>query len=90
MIPELAVPQRKPDILGEVTYAQLKSGKIKISGKEVPSASLSSYSRALEIAGTLKEWIQGGKFLLTEPVAQLPGAESGITFKPLEERPIES
>lgn len=84
-----AYPQRKPDILGEVTYAQLKSGKIKIGKKELPTASLSSYSRALEIAGTLKEWIQDGKFLLTEPVAYLPGAESGITFKPLDERPIE-
>jgi len=27
--------------------------------------------------------------LLTEPVAPLPGIESGITFKPLKERPIE-
>lgn len=44
---------------------------------------------AVEIAGTLKEWILSGKFTLTEPVAPLPGAESGITFKPLKERPIE-
>jgi hypothetical protein len=36
----------------------------------------------------LKEWIKKGKFLLTEPVAPLPGVESGIVFKPLEERPI--
>ena len=84
-----AYPQMKPDILGEVSYAQLKSGKIIIQGKEVPTASLSSYSRAVEIATTLKEWILSGKFLLTEPVAPLPGVESGITFKPLKERPIE-
>ncbi|MFC1913892.1 homocysteine biosynthesis protein [Chloroflexota bacterium] len=84
-----AYPQRKPDILGEVNYAQLKSGKIKIGGKEVPTASLSSYSKAVEIATTLKERIQSGKFLLTEAVAPIPGAESGITFKPLNERPIE-
>jgi len=82
-------PQLKPDILGEVSYADLKSGKITIQGKEVPTASLSSYPRAVEIASTLKEWILGGKFLLTEPVAPLPGVESGITFKPLKERPIE-
>ncbi|MCL0058037.1 homocysteine biosynthesis protein [Dehalococcoidales bacterium] len=85
-----AYPQMKPDILGEVSYAQLKSGKIVIQGKEVPTASLSSYSRAVEIAQILKEWIQTGKFLLTEPVAPLPGIESGITFKPLKERPIET
>jgi len=84
-----AYPQMKPDILGEVSYAQLKSGKITVQGKEVPTASLSSYSRALEIATILKEWILSEKFLLTEPVAPLPGVESGITFKPLNERPIE-
>jgi uncharacterized protein (DUF39 family) len=82
-------PQLKPDILGEVSYAQLKSGKITVKGKEAPTASLSSYPRAVEIANILKEWILSGKFLLTEPVAPLPGIESGITSKPLKERPIE-
>jgi uncharacterized protein (DUF39 family) len=84
-----AYPNLKPDILGEVSYAELKSGKIKVKGKQVPTASLSSYSRAVEIANMLKQWIVSGKFLLTEPVAPLPGVESGITFKPLKERPIE-
>ena len=84
-----AYPQLQSDILGEVSYAQLKSGKIIIQGKEVPTASLSSYPRAVEIATTLKEWILSGKFLLTEPVAPLPGVESGVTFKSLKERPIE-
>jgi len=84
-----AYPQMKPDILGEVSYAQLKTGKIIVQGKEVPTASLSSYPRAVEIAATLKEWILSGKFLLTQPVAPLPGVESGVTFKPLKERPIQ-
>jgi uncharacterized protein (DUF39 family) len=84
-----AYPQRRPDILGEVNYAQLKSGKIKVQGKAVPTASLSSYSKAVEIANTLKDWIQKGEFYLTEPVAPLPGVESGIVFKPMEERPFE-
>jgi uncharacterized protein (DUF39 family) len=83
-----AYPQRKPDILAEVNYAELRSGKIKVQGQEVPSASLSSYPGAVEIANILKEWIKKGEFLLTEPVAPLPGVESGIVFKPLEERPI--
>ncbi len=83
-----AYPQRKPDVLGEVSYAELKSGVIKVQGEEVPTASLSSYPKAVEIANILKEWIKRGEFLLTEPVAPLPGAESGITIKPLEERPI--
>jgi uncharacterized protein (DUF39 family) len=83
-----AYPQRKPDILAEVSYAELKRGTIKVQGQEVPTASLSSYPGAVEIATILKGWIKKGEFLLTEPVAALPGVESGIVFKPLEERPI--
>ncbi|TET87418.1 MAG: hypothetical protein E3J34_02085, partial [Dehalococcoidia bacterium] len=82
-------PQRKSDVLGEVSYAQLKSGKIIVQGKEIPTASLSSYPKAAEIAQTLKEWIRKGEFQLTELVAPLPGVEAGITFKNIEERPIE-
>ncbi|MBM4462141.1 MAG: hypothetical protein FJ012_02240 [Chloroflexi bacterium] len=81
-----AYPQMKPDILGEVSYAELKSGRITVQGKDVPTASLSSYAKAVEIAQTIKKWISHGEFLLTEPVAPLPGVESGITFKPLKER----
>jgi len=84
----VAYPQRLPDVLAEASYAELKSGKIKLQGKEIPTASLSSYHKALEIANTLKDWIKKGEFLLTEPVAPLPGVESGIKFKALEERPI--
>jgi len=84
-----AYPQGKPDILAEVSYAELKSGKIRVKDKDVPTASLSSYPRAVEIAAILKEWILTGKFLLTEPVEPLPSAESGVIFKPLNERPIE-
>jgi uncharacterized protein (DUF39 family) len=84
-----AFPQRKPDIVAEVNYADLRSGKVKIKGKEVPTASLSSYPRAIEIANILKGWVQTGKFLLTKPVAPIPGADSGITCKPLNERPVE-
>ena len=83
-----AYPNCKPGVLGEVSYGQLKSGQVMIQGKEIPTASLSSYSRAVEIASLLREWIISGKFQLTEPVAPLPGVEAGITFKPLKERPI--
>jgi uncharacterized protein (DUF39 family) len=48
-----AYPQVKPGSLGEVSYEQLKSGKIVVQDKEVP------------------------------------GPESGLTFKLLKERPIE-
>jgi uncharacterized protein (DUF39 family) len=67
-------PQGTGKVLGEVTYAQLKSGAIELEGRELPTASLSSYSRAREIAVTLKEWIGQGRFLLTHPVQLLPCA----------------
>jgi len=84
-----AYPNMKPETLGEVSYAQLKSGRVKLKDKEIPTASLSSYSRAVEIANTLKQWIAKGKFLLTQPVTPLPGVEAGIKLKPLKERRIE-
>ncbi|MBU0533963.1 MAG: homocysteine biosynthesis protein [Candidatus Omnitrophica bacterium] len=83
-----AYPKVIPGSLGEVNYAQLKSGKIIVQGKEIPTASLSSYSKAREIALTLKNWIKSGKFLLSEPVGSIPGPKSGITFQSLKERPI--
>jgi len=82
-------PYNRPKDLGRVTYAELRSGKITVLGKEVPTASLSSYAKAREIAQTLKEWIKAGKFLLGEPVQLLPSADSGLTFKMLNERPVQ-
>jgi uncharacterized protein (DUF39 family) len=82
-------PLMIPGSLGEVNYAQLKSGKINIQGKDVPTGNLSSYSKARQISEELKSWIQKGNFLLTQAVAALPGAESGYTFKPLKERPLD-
>ena len=58
--------------LGEVNYKQLKGGKIKFNGKEIPSTPLSSYPKAKKIAEILKDWIQKGKFLLGEPQQGLP------------------
>ncbi len=79
-------PERIGKSLCEVTYAQLKSGKIKVNGKTVSTYPISSYSMALEIASVLKEWIQTGDFLLSSPVAPIPGIDSGITLNTLEER----
>jgi len=83
-----AYPNCIPGSLGEVTYAQLKSGSITVKGKKVPTAGLSSYSRAREVANTLKNWIAEGSFLLSEPVAPMPSVDSGLKFKFLQERPV--
>ncbi len=80
-------PQMEGEPLGYVSYAELRSGTIEVRGKKVPTASLSSYPKAREIAEILKEQIQSGEFFLSRPAELLPSAESGKTFRPLRERP---
>lgn len=79
-------PYSKPIDLGFVSVADLKKGKVIIEGKEVITTPQSSYPRARIIAATLKEWISQGKFELTCPVAQLPGADANIEFKSIPDR----
>jgi uncharacterized protein (DUF39 family) len=59
---------------GQVSYAELKSGLVKINGEDVPTVPLSSIVKAREIANTLKKWIRDGEFLLGEPQFTLPAA----------------
>jgi uncharacterized protein (DUF39 family) len=58
--------------LGQISYAELKSGSITFNGQEVPTVPLSSYTRAKEIANLTKSWIEKGEFLLTVPQVGLP------------------
>jgi len=57
---------------GQVSYAELKSGSIKLNGQEVPTVPLSSLVKAREIAEILKKKISKGKFNLGEPQFTLP------------------
>lgn len=57
---------------GQVSYAELKSGHIKLNGQEVPTVPLSSMVKAREIANILKKNISQGKFTLGEPQFTLP------------------
>lgn len=77
-------PQRGGEVLAEVSYAELRSGAITVGGKRVPTAPLSSLARAREIAQTLKQWIAGGKFELSAPVAALPAAGASPALRSLE------
>ncbi|MFH1361281.1 MAG: homocysteine biosynthesis protein [bacterium] len=83
-----AYPNGKPDVLGEVDYKTIKSGVIEVKGKQVPTAGISSYKKAIEIAEDLKKQIKEKKFFLTEKVADLPVGDSAPKFKPLKERPV--
>ncbi len=64
--------------LGQVSYAELKSGTIRLDGQDIPTVPLSSYVRAVEIARLLKDRIEKGAFLLTQPIETLPSGENGI------------
>jgi uncharacterized protein (DUF39 family) len=70
---------RKP--LKHFSYAELRSGRVELFGKEVRTSSLSSYFKARQIAETLAERIESGEFLLTEPVAPLPADKGPGTLE---------
>jgi uncharacterized protein (DUF39 family) len=67
-------PSGESKSLGQVSYAELKSGVIRFQGREVPTVPLSSMVKARAIAESLKTWIRQGRFLLTESQANLPSA----------------
>jgi uncharacterized protein (DUF39 family) len=67
-------PQGTGKTVGQVSYAELRSGSFRFNGREVQSVPLSSMVRAREIADILKRWIREGKFLLGEPQHFLPTA----------------
>jgi uncharacterized protein (DUF39 family) len=71
-IVDYSVEKRSRPNYGQVSYAELRSGKITIQGKTVPTAPLSSLEKARTIAATLKDWIQKGNFTVAEPVGRLP------------------
>ncbi|MGC8805299.1 MAG: homocysteine biosynthesis protein, partial [Candidatus Ratteibacteria bacterium] len=71
-------------VLEEVSYAELFSGTITLGNRTIPVGSLSSFFMARRIAQILKRWILEGKFELTNPVAKLPGKETGIRMRGFE------
>lgn len=66
--------------LGRVSYAQLRSGKVELNGRNVPTAPLSSLFMAREIAQILKQNIAEGNFAVTKPIKEV---EMFGDFKPL-------
>ena len=65
-------PKGTGKTVGQVSYAELKSGSFRFNGREVQAVPLSSMPRAREIAHVLKSWIREGKFPLGEPQHFLP------------------
>ncbi|WP_031385490.1 homocysteine biosynthesis protein [Desulfonatronum thiodismutans] len=52
---------------GHVSYAELRSGTIRVNDRDTATVPLTSYTLSLEIAQTLKQWIEKGAFTLGEP-----------------------
>lgn len=77
---DFSIPRRVRPTFGLVSYAQLKSGRIKIEGKTVKSAPLASIFLSRQVALELKEWIETGQFTLSEPVAPIPKERSFLPF----------
>lgn len=69
---DFSIPRRVRPTFGLVSYAQLKTGRITIEGKTVRVAPLASIFLSRQVAQELKEWIESGKFTLTEPVSSIP------------------
>ncbi|MDB4582164.1 homocysteine biosynthesis protein [Draconibacterium sp.] len=58
--------------LGQVSYAELQSGTIKVKGNKIRTAPVASLSKARKIAEELKKWLKNGAFEVTKPVQMFP------------------
>jgi CBS domain-containing protein len=73
---------RNKPVIKQVNYAELKSGKVELAGKDIPTSSLSSFKKARIIANELKGWIKRGEFFVSLPVERL--LREGLT-KPMKQ-----
>jgi uncharacterized protein (DUF39 family) len=62
--------------IARTNYEELRSGSVRIEGKAVRTAPLSSLKKAREIAHALKAQVASGAFPLAPPVAALPERSS--------------
>jgi len=86
---DYGVQRRSRPSLGQVSYAQLRTGSIEIDGKKVLAGPISSLPTARKIAAELKRWIAEERYALAPPLQQLPQPGTQA-FKPLEIRSEEA
>lgn len=82
---DFGVARRNRPVVKEVSYAELRSGKVEINGQEVRVSPLSSYYTAEKVMKELKKMIEKAKFFLTAPVERIKRSE---VFKPMKQREI--
>lgn len=80
---DYALPD-KP-VVARYSYAALRSGRVELAGRLVPTSSLSSIARARRVAAALKAMVLSGKFPVAAPLEPFPAARSP---RALEERPF--
>ncbi|TXT61100.1 MAG: hypothetical protein BAJALOKI2v1_50068 [Promethearchaeota archaeon] len=71
-IVDYGIPRRERPTIRKTNYKELKSGSVRINGKDVKCSSMSSLYYAREIAEELKLWIEKAKFFLNPPAEKLP------------------
>ncbi len=62
--------------LGQVTYAELRSGYIRLGPDRIRTAPVASLTKARKIAALLKKAIEEGNFEITRPVKMFPAQAS--------------
>lgn len=78
---DFSVSSRSRPIVKEISYAELKKGKVAIDGTTSKCSPISSIPLAREIMGELKSLIEKGEFLLGEPIERLSTEKSVRTMK---------
>jgi uncharacterized protein (DUF39 family)/NAD-dependent dihydropyrimidine dehydrogenase PreA subunit len=86
-IHDYSVPSRSRPALKTVTYAELKSGRVEIGTKTVPTSPLSSFALAHRVADELKRRIESGAFTLSAPIQTLP---TKTIVRPLEQKTMKT
>ncbi len=69
-----AYPEMSGEVVGRVSYAELRSGTVSLGGGERKTMALSSFRMAREIATELKNRVAAGAFRPSRPVDPLPGS----------------
>ncbi|MDD1717563.1 MAG: homocysteine biosynthesis protein [Methanoregulaceae archaeon] len=79
---DYGIPSRDRPTLRKVSYQELRSGAIELSGEEVRTSSLSSFRKAREVALAVKDWVSGGTVTLSLPTRRI---DASRRVKPMRE-----
>ena len=68
---DFGVPSRDRPSLRQVSYAELRSGRVELEGEEVPTSSLSSFRIARQVASDLADRVAAGSMTLALPTRRI-------------------